>query len=395
MKCRYCGSSISSSVSLGAIPLVNYFPNAREAAKQKRYPLNFAICPSCGLGQIDTIVPREDVFVNYHYATGASEPLVNELSELAAQLVKTYHLNTRSAVLDVGSNDGTLLSFFAKKNIPVIGIEPSKTLAGVALSRGVPTVCGFFSEKTAGSLVKKYGQFDLVCATHVLANIPDIKDFFKGISTVLKTDGIALIEVADMDIMLKTGQFDAIYHEHYSYFSGKTISEIARDAGFIVVDFSRPDTQGGSIRIHLKKQVSGVKQKAIRQKTSKITTAAFGKKVTQYTRDFAELLAQNKGKIIAGYGAPAKAVTLLHACNISKDAISYIVDTTVQKQGRLLPGILIPIVDDSELSKNPPDVIILFAWNYADAILVKLKRLLKKPTLCIIPFPKLKIIRLK
>ncbi len=391
-QCRYCGSTTRSIIDLGSIPLVNYFPKSSDSSNEKRYPLRLVMCNSCGLLQLDELVPASDIFSTYHYVTGASAPLVKELSDLSNTLIKTYKLTSLHQVLDIGSNDGTLLSFFHAKGIKSIGIEPSRALATISKKRSVETICGFFSQKTANQLTKKYGQFDVITATHVLANIIDLSDFFRGVSGALAPGGVYIAEVADAEVMIKKGQFDAMYHEHYSYFTLRVLKRIAYDHGLKVIASTRSSVQGGAIRV--------VMSRSLVKATRLPHTVISPEKITRFRTllevfktEFQALLAQYKGKTIVGFGAPAKSVTLASYLGLSVHEIAYIVDSTELKQGRLHPGTAIPIMPENYLLQNPPDVIILFSWNYSKSILEKLRKLLKKPTACIIPFPKLRVVR--
>ena len=172
--CRYCKGKLKLVYALGNFPLVNYFPKPSEISREKRYPLNFCVCVSCGLAQIDYIVPAAEIFTHYHYSTGASTPLIEGLKTLAESTIHRLHLTSKHRVLDIGSNDGTLLSFFAKKGIGILGVEPSRVMGRAAESRGVSSVKTFFTEKVARKIARQYGQFDVIFATHTLANIIDL-----------------------------------------------------------------------------------------------------------------------------------------------------------------------------------------------------------------------------
>lgn len=373
------------------MPLVNYFPKKSAGLREKRYPLTLVTCDSCGLAQVDYIVSPKDIFLHYYYVTGASQPLVDQLKELASDTLKRFTLTNKHHVLDIGSNDGTLLSNFAKRHIGVLGVEPSRYLARVADRRGVPTIKGFFTRKMAHKIVRRYGQFDLVFVTHVLANIVDIRDFFHGLNDVVASDGVCIIEVGYLGSMLEKGQFDAIYHEHYSYFSLTALARICADHGFSLIDATFPSTQGGSLRIYIKHSEAVKHPFTMHEHISKSDFAGFAKKVDVFRDEFNKIFASYKGKTIVGFGAPAKCITLLSYCNIQSGAIAYIVDSTPVKQGRVLPYIGVPVVPESHMKKKKPDVVVLLAWNYQEAILPRLKRILPRGTPVVIPFPSLKV----
>jgi SAM-dependent methyltransferase len=387
--CRYCGANLQPILSLGNLPLVNYFPKKNEQAREKRYPLNFVICTGCGLAQLDYIVPPDDVFLHYHYTTGASFPLVAELGRLAETTVSRFHLTHSSQVLDIGSNDGTLLTFFVQKNIKVLGVEPSRFLGKFAKERGISTINGFFSNKIAETIRKTRGQFDLIFATHVLANIVNLKDFTSGIKEILAPQGTVIIEVGYLGSMLARGEFDAIYHEHYSYFSLQTLSRILNDQGLSIIDVERCSAQGGAIRVYAQHTSVVVHPYEIHERITNAQYVQFVRKILEFREKFRRILQRYLGKTIVGVGAPAKAVTLLSYCGIKANTIAYIVDSTPAKQGRVLPGVHIPIEKPTLLIKKQPDVVVIFAWNYRDAIIDQLIRILPKGTPVIVPFPNL------
>jgi cyclopropane fatty-acyl-phospholipid synthase-like methyltransferase len=389
-RCRYCKGKLKQVLALGNLPLVNYFPKSSEIDREKRYPLNFCVCTACGLAQLDYIVPVKDIFTHYHYTTGASGPLIEGLRKFAESTIQRLQLTPSHHVLDIGSNDGTLLSFIAKKGIGTLGVEPSRAMGRIAEGRGVKTIKTFFNEKIAHKIARQYGQFDVIFVTHTLANIIDLSDFFRGVKEVLAPQGELIIEVGYLLSMLEKGQFDAIYHEHYSYFSLISLSRILTDHGFTIIDAAFPPAQGGSLRVVVKHAEEVVHPMKISENIQEKDFVSFAKQVEQFRNNFQALIKLYKGKKIVGFGAPAKSVTLINFCNIEKDLFSFITDSTSAKHGRVLPGIHIPIMSEAALKVHLADVIVILAWNYQDEILNKLTRLLEKKTTVIIPFPKLR-----
>jgi SAM-dependent methyltransferase len=390
-RCRYCKGKLKTVLALGNLPLVNYFPKITEVGREKRYPLNLCVCNSCGLTQLDYIVPAKDIFTHYHYTTGASGPLIDSLRELAETTMRRLHLTSKHRVLDIGSNDGTLLTFFVKKGIGVLGVEPSRAMGRVAEGKGVQTIKTFFRESIAHKIVRQYGQFDVIFATHTLANIVDLSDFFRGVKEVLAPEGEVIIEVGYLKSMLEKGQFDAIYHEHYSYFSLLSLSRILGDHGLTIVDASFPPAQGGSLRIVAKHSDEVVHPMRISEDIRVKDYDLFAKRVVEFRSAFLTLLRRYKGKNIVGFGAPAKSVTLLNYCNIGEHLFSYIVDSTPAKHGRVLPGIHTSILPESTLNDHPADVIVILAWNYKEAIMMKIKKVQQDDLVIIVPFPVLRV----
>ena len=388
-RCRYCGSKLREIISLGTLPLVNYFPKKNEVMREKRYPLGLAVCEKCGLTQVNYLVPPKDIFLYYHYTTGASAPLIDKLTKLAAEATSRYHLTSKSRVVDIGSNDGTLLSAFKKRGIGVLGVEPARNLARTAEDRGIPTVKAFFSWRLAKKIRRRYGQFDGIFATHVLANVFDLADFMRGIKELLAPDGVCIIEVGYLGSMLEKAQFDAIYHEHYSYFSVRSLTTILADAGLTVVSASFLDAQGGSLCIVARHAGRNTQPIEIKEQGTGLDYSGFTKRVAQFRSNFLTLMRSFKGKTVVGFGAPAKAVTLLSYCGLGANDIVCIVDSTPVKQGRVLPGVHIPIVKESVLKTMKPDVVVVLAWNYQQEVMRKLRRLVAKKTVIVLPFPTL------
>jgi ubiquinone/menaquinone biosynthesis C-methylase UbiE len=394
--CRFCGGLLTRIVSLGLVPIVNYFPTASESKKEKKYPLRFCICKTCGLGQLDYMLPPSKLFRTYHYATGASKPLVSDLDDLARMLVKQFALRKGEKVLDVGCNDGTLLRAFQKKGMQVLGIDPAANITKNVSRQGVPIRTEFFTEASAQRLHEKYGTFNIITATRVLANIKALNSFFRGIKSVLATEGIFIAEVASLEDMIRTGQFDSIYHEHYSYFSLDNLERIAKKHKLKIFRADHFDSQGGSWRVFMT-HAENEKIKDILQRTKPLTVSEYARfaKATKRYKELVRLFLQKlpKGKLV-GLGAPAKGVTLLNYCKVTKNRLVYIADTTQYKQGRIIPGIHVPIVSEKLLHEDPEVThVLLLAWTYKDRIVDTLERLRSKDIKIIVPFPRPHILR--
>lgn len=381
---------------LGGMPLVNNFPKRSELKKEKKYPLDFCICKRCGLAQVGLTVPRQRIFRTYHYMTSSSQPWVLHLAQLARHCIQKYRLTKEHKVLDIGSNDGTFLSFFVQKGIPVVGVEPSTTISEFARKKGVPTKSAFFTSNFAHNLVSEHGTFDLITILHVLANIPDLADFFTGVHLTLKANGIVIMEVDSLSAMLRQGRFDSIYHEHYSYFSVGSLATILQASGFKIVEVTRIPSQGESLRVTAAK-AQGSLTPRIAKLEDDLTLGDFKQfpnNVRAFQKALRDLFRNLAGKTVVGFGAPAKAVTLLNYSGLGPDVISFIVDATPLKQGRYLPGVNIPIYKEEYLKGKPVDAVLVLAWNYRDQIVGKIRKFTPKGTKIIIPFPKLEVISL-
>lgn len=393
-KCRFCQGKLGLVLSLGQIPIVNYFPSKKELSSEKKFPLDFCVCENCGLAQLSYIVPKEDIFKSYHFLTGASKPLVDHLKKLAGFLIVEFKLGSKSKVLDIGSNDGTLLLEFKKRGIQTLGIEPALNMTRVTKNKNLDTIEGFFDGKSSRKILKKYGKFDLISATRVLANVMDINDFISGVSLLLSSKGVFVAEVSALSEMLFRYQFDSIYHEHYSYFSFSTLSKILEKHNLRIFKLEKSVFQGGELRIFATHRGNISEKLYMKDAVTKKDYIDFANNVKKFRKRFISLIDSKKGLSVAGFGAPAKGVTLLNYCDVGIDKISFIVDSTPFKQGRYMPGVHIPIFKESYLKDKNIDYCLLLAWSYKQEILKKIKKMTKKNTKVIIPFPKLDIINL-
>lgn len=386
--CRYCHKPARLILSLGRIPLVNYFPKPGEETNMRKYPLDFYYCESCGLGQTGVRVPPARIFTTYHYVSGTSAPLVADLKNLARE-IKSAYVPHGGSLLDIGCNDGTLLSQFGK-TVRVHGVEPAGNIAALARKRGITVTQDYFNEALARKLAKTYGQFDVITLTHALANMPDLGTVLRGIALLLRPGGMLIIDVASLESMLAKGHFDSIYHEHYYYFSKFSLARLISDAGLRVVRMRDLEAQGGTTRVYATTNETSAPPLAV-SRIPKKTISDFQKKVTAFRRRFMKAFGRWRGKRIYGFGAPAKAVTFLNVMSVTYRDIRAIVDSTGEKQGRRMPGTMIPIFPERYLQARSVDAVLLLSWNYQKEILSKISRLVSGGTPVIIPFPRLKI----
>lgn len=396
--CRFCSGTLIRILSLGMMPIVNYFPAKEELPQEKKYPLQVWICKSCSLVQLCPVIPAVQTFRKYHYASGASAPLVAHLNSLAKQCANL--LSKKNAkVLDIGCNDGWFLASMRERGFFTLGVDPAVDVVQLARSKGVEVINEFFTKALAGKIKKTHGVFDLIVMTHTLANIIDIKDFFTGVATVISADGVLVIEVGSLEEMVRTTQFDAIYHEHYSYFSLTSLRSILDTYGFSIYKTEQLPIQGGSIRVYARREVRRTMYEGhnLQPRSENVTLREmreFAKSVREYRKEFRKLFASLKGRRIVGFGAPAKGVTLMNYCNISRN-VAYIIDSTLYKQGRFLPGIGVPVLAEEYLWQDTsPDYVVLLAWNYQKELIEKLRKKLPSTVRVIIPFPKLRVVSL-
>ena len=345
------------------------------------FPLDVYFCRGCGSVQLMDVVSPKTLFKNYTYLTSASQPLVEHFVELGNEVVKKFLRSPNDLVVEIGSNDGSLLGSI-KDNCRILGIEPDKAIADIAARAGVKTLPEFFTSALANKVVTDFGSARVVLANNVIAHIDNLKDVFEGVSALLTDDGAFIFEVHWVGNLIGEGGFDQIYHEHLSYFSLSALRKAADLWGMKLVDVRKVPIHGESLRVYLKKK--GVESKAVRRLLeeekerglfAESTYRAFAERVRQNKSDLVSMLKKLKkqNKTIVGYGAPAKGNTLLNYCSIDGGLVDYIIDTTPFKQGLYTPGTRIPVLRPEIIKKNPPDYLLLLAWNYADKIMEKEK----------------------
>ncbi|MCD6100381.1 MAG: class I SAM-dependent methyltransferase [Candidatus Marinimicrobia bacterium] len=406
-KCRVCGSGeLHKFLSLGPTPLANNFLKEDELDKPELYyPLDVYFCSNCYLVQLLDVVSPEVLFKEYPYVTGVSKPMQIHFSKLVDDVIDvigTFNISKDSLVVDIGSNDGTLLQCFSRYGLRTLGIEPASNIARLAEAKGIPTVNDFFDEDCAMNVYEEYGSADIITATNVFAHVDDLESFLRGVNHLLSDKGVFVIEVPYLLDLLNNIEFDTIYHEHLSYFAVHPLVYLFRKFSMEVVDVKRIPVHGGSIRVFVqrlpKQQSQNVTNLLLIEKEAKLnslkTYTKFAERVALVKEKLVKLLKRLKkeGARITGYGATAKGNTLLNYCKIGTDILDYISDTTPFKQGLYTPGMHIPIFPEEKFHENPPDYALLLAWNYADEILRKESEYRKKRGKFILPIPEPKVI---
>lgn len=403
-KCRVCGSrNLHKFLSLGPTPLANSFLREDQIYEQELYyPLDVYFCSSCYLVQLLDVISPEILFKEYAYVTGASKPMQIHFSGLAEDTIQNFRPSENSLVVDIGSNDGTLLRCFSKLGLRILGIEPASNIAQLAEATGIPTVNEFFDEDCAINVYKEYGSVDIITATNVFAHIDNLESILRGINHLLSNRGVFIIEVPYLLNLLNNMEFDTIYHEHLSYFAVHPLVYLFRKFGMEVVDIKQIYVHGGSIRVFVQKlpkqQSQNVTKLLLMERETKLnslkTYTKFSKSVALVREKLVKLLKtlKNEGARITGYGATAMGNTLLNYCKIGTDILDYISDTTPFKQGRNTPGMHIPIFPEEKFHEDSPDYALLLAWNYADEILQKESEYRKKGGKFILPIPEPEVI---
>lgn len=404
--CRICKSKkLERILDLGEMPLANAFLDKNQIGqKEIFYPLRAVWCESCGLLQIDEIVPPEILFRNYVYVSGTSEALRKHFEGLATEVVNNFKLNSESLVVDIGSNDGTLLKGFKKFCLKVIGVEPAVNIAKIAEENGIKTINNFFSEAIAKKIVKENGKADAVTATNVVAHTNNLNDLLSGISYLLKDDGVFVIEVPYLVDLLENVEFDTIYHEHLSYFAVRPLKRLFEMHEFKIVNIEKVNIHGGTIRVFVSKKksryiinenvnllVSLEIEKGLNEVTAYRKFAAHVEKLKEDLVGLLQKLKSENKKVI-GYGAAAKGNTLLNYYHIGPELIEFIADLSPMKQNKFTPGTHIPVYSPERIYKTKPDYILILAWNFADEIMKQQSKYKEMGGKFIIPIPEVKII---
>lgn len=402
--CRSCGESdLLIIYEYGDVPLANSLIESISIAKEEeRFPLTLSFCDNCSLVQIIENVSPKKMFDEYLYFSSYSDTMVAHAKEIVEATIVKQGLNESSKVLEIASNDGYLLQHYLTKSIPVLGIEPAKNIAEISEKKGIKTVCEYFTSELAKELVKNDGCVDVVHANNVFAHVPDPNDFAKGLKILLKDNGTVIIEAPYVVDLIEKLEFDTVYHEHFSYFSLSSLSRIFERVGMSVVNVEHLSIHGGTLRYYISHAGQNVSDKvnellANENKigvTTKKYYTEFNDRIVKLKKDLLDLLndLKSKGHSIAAYGASAKGSTLLNTFKINKESIDFIVDRSRDKQGYLIPGLHLEIIDPKELKNRQPDYTLLLTWNFADEILMQQKKYREAGGKFIIPLPEVKII---
>jgi len=380
-QCRVCQSQkLELILDLGRTALANRFLRPEQIGESEPFfPLRAVLCMNCGLVQLDEEVPREILFRNYVYTSGTSSLVRTHARWLARSLCRRYGLEAQDLVMEAASNDGTVLKEFRWQGIPALGIEPAENIAAGAAELGIPTIVDFFDERLARDLRQQYGPARLFLARHVLAHVSDLHGFVLGIKQVLADDGVAVIEVPHLAELYRQLEFDTIYHEHLCYYSAAVLRTLMEKFALTIFDVDQVAIHGGSLLVHVSHEgrypvsprlVQVLSQEDNLRLGQLDTWRGFARQVFLMKDKLLQFLdkIRHRGESVAGYGAAAKANTLLAFCGIGLDRIPFIVDRSPLKQGLLTPGHHIPVQGPEKLLQERPDVTLILAWNFAAEI---------------------------
>jgi len=368
-------------------PSNSYINKKNFNFKEKFYPLRVVVCDKCWLVQTDDHTLVSDHFHDeYAYFSGYSQSWLKHSYEYSKKMIERFNLDEKSLVVEVASNDGSLLENFQKAGVPCYGIEPTASTAKAAKEKNLNIIEDFFSTNLAKNFIINYKQVDLMVANNVLAHVPDINDFVGGFKILLKNDGIATFEFPHLTNLIEKNQFDTIYHEHYSYLSLTSVLNIFKKCDLTIFDVEELNVHGGSLRVYVKhsscknhkvhKSVSTLLEKENDLGVSDINYyKSFEEKAQKIKADLLKFLVKAKkmNKKVIAYGAAAKGNTLLNFCNIKSDLIKLVVDLNPYKQNKLMPGSKINIQDESYILKEKPDYILILPWNLKSEIINQLQ----------------------
>jgi hypothetical protein len=386
-------------------PLCESFLEASQLDDMEPYfPLHALICDTCLLVQLKQYVSEEKIFREYAYFSSYSASWVAHAAAYVRLITRRLQLGPQSRVIELASNDGYLLQHFVPLGVPVLGIEPAINVAKLALDRGIPTYTEFFTLNLAKTLVEQGGCADLIIGNNVIAQVPDLNDFFAGMRYLLAPQGIITLEFPHLLQLIAQNQFDTIYHEHFSYFSLTTLSLLARRHYLKLVDVQGLSTHGGSLRVYLAHAKSGhrtgVQVGALLAEEERLGFhhiggyEHFSERVKETKRRLLACLIGLKdgGKTICAYGAPGKGNTLLNYCGIGPDFLEFTVDLNPYKQGRFTPGMHIPILNVTALEKAKPDYILVLPWNLKLEVMAQMKHVSTWGCRFIVPIPSVAIV---
>jgi SAM-dependent methyltransferase len=407
-ECRLCCSQdLDRHIDFGEVALGNNLqPTAEEARAAEAYRLDLMRCRVCAHFQLGHAVAPELLYAtNYTYLSGIGSSFVKHFETYSRWAEEQCELPSEALIVDVGSNDGTCLKAFRDRGYRVCGVDPASLAARIANDNGVETINAFFDDDVVREIIDRHGHADFITSHNVLAHVDDLGAVFRNIHALLKEGGHFAFEVGYFREVLQSGCFDTIYHEHLDYHHAAPLVRHLTGLGFDVIDLGVNSVQGGSVRLLLKKTGAGkISRQAeaflAEERASVVNDDNFigqwRQTIQANMAAFRDMLRArvDGGAVIAGYGAPTKAVLLMKMAEIGADEISFVVEDNGYKVGRFLPGSAVPIRPTQELTSSPPQVIVIFAWNFADDIIEKLRGRFGTPVEIITPLPRLRTISL-
>jgi hypothetical protein len=404
--CRMCGcTDLANYLDLGLMPLANNLAaTASDAKEMRRFPMQVQYCRDCSLSQLTVVIDPREMFSNYAYRSSISQAYLDHCREMAKSIRDSHGLKKGDLVVDIGGNDGVLLSVFKEElGVRVVNVDPAVNLAGIAEAAGVTTITSFWGPEVAEKVVAEYGRPSLITATNVFAHVDDVRGFVSAAKDCLQENGALMLEFPYGVDFIEHREFDTIYFEHLSYVLLEPVRRLAESLGMSVFAVQKQDIHGGTIRVFIGNkgahdiQPSVDEFIAIERREGYHDSAVYeewNREIAQLISDLIENIKALKrdGAKVAAFAASAKGNTLLNACQFDSEAVDYIVDDTPEKIGRFSPGTGIPIVDRSVLADDPPDYLVILAWNFAKEIIASTAEYSSGGGKYIIPIPAFKII---
>jgi len=404
--CRACRSrELARFLPLGETALANSFlRSASEFASEARFPLDVVFCRSCSMVQLADVIDPETLFRNYLYVTGTSDTIAQHNEAYAKDVVGMLSLGEADLVVEVASNDGSLLKRFRAEGVRTLGIEPATNIAARASAEGIETVNRFFGPACARDVRASHGPAAAVIGNNVLAHVDEPVEFLAACKALLGPEGLVIVEVPELAEFVERLEYDTVYHEHLSYFSLTSLMTVCEEAGLRIVRADRVPVHGGSLRIHAAAHerepdhAPAVHARAHEERAAGLTSLArferFARDVEHNRAALLDLLhsLERQGHTVAGYGAPAKGNTLLNYCGIGPELLPYTVDKSPLKVGLFTPGMHIPVLPVATLLERQPGYVLILAWNFADEIMRQQAEYARRGGRFILPLPEPRIV---
>ena len=405
--CRHCSAPLERTFcDLGTSPLANSYLRDEDLGRaEKFYPLHAFVCGTCYLVQLQEFETPEAIFGDYAYFSSYSTSWLEHARLYTEEMIERFQLGSSSQVIEVASNDGYLLQYFVTKHVPVLGIEPAANVAAVAEQKGIRSLVQFFGTSTATALAADGVRADLLLGNNVLAHVPDLNDFVRGLKIVLKPSGVVTMEFPHLLRLMAETQFDTIYHEHFSYFSFLTVVRVFAAHGLRMFDVQQLPTHGGSLRIfatHDENRSHAVspaveallEDERVAGLDRLETYESFAEHARRTKRRLLTFLvdAKERGKTVVGYGAPAKGNTLLNYCGVGTDFIDYTVDRSPHKQNTYLPGSRVPVFHPDRVRETKPDYLLILPWNLEREIKQQMAHIREWGGTFVVPIPEVKTV---
>jgi SAM-dependent methyltransferase len=408
-KCRFCSHNFLEVINLGNVPLAGGFlkNNKKQTLKREKfYPLEIYFCPKCYLLQTNNVIDKDTLFKDYFYFSSAIKTLITHFEQNADKVAHLLPDTKKRFVVEIGCNDGALITSLSKKGFKTLGVDPAINIVQPLIKKGLPIINDYFSEKVAQKIVKTHGQADAILSFHAMAHIEDMHDVIRGVKTLLKADGFLAFEVHYLGNLIPEMQYDMIYHEHQYYYSLHALNNFFKMHDMTIFDIQPTPVRSGSMMYFVQKSQTG--QREITKNTKSLllterklgldktkTYKKFAKEIEKTKKDLTKLLKTLKksGKKIVGYGASGRGTIIMNYCGLDETYLDYVIDDAPAKQGTYTPGTHLVIKPSTVLQeKDKPDYIVLFAWSFFDEVVKKNIEFLKNGGKFIVPLPKVKVI---